>query len=85
MYISPKEFAHLLKSSTLNAAEQHGILKLLPSLTSQQIQEIGHVLMADHESQNLVVRAAEKKAHEVLDHFDDALKSLSNYKGEADS
>lgn len=77
MYISPKEFAHLLKSSTLSAAEQHGILKLLPSLTPEQIQEIGQILMADAEAQHLLAKSVEEKAQNILHNFDADLKSLS--------
>lgn len=77
MYISPKEFARLLKSSTLSATEQHALLNLLPSLTSEQIQEIGQGLMADGESQTVLFEEVEKRSSMMLHGFEAELKSIS--------
>lgn len=77
MHISPQEFARLLKSSTLSATEQHALLNLLPSLTSEQIQEIGQGLMADGEAQTVLFEEVEKRSSMMLHGFEAELKSIS--------
>lgn len=78
MIITSHQFAHYLKHSTLSPAEQHGILKLLPSLTKEQIQEIGAVLMTDVESQTSITKDHERKRDQLLLGFSIEMEQLKN-------
>jgi hypothetical protein len=80
MYISPKQFADYLKNSTLSPKEQQMILKVLPTLTSDQIQEMGKVLMGDVQAQEGILEEHEQQRDQLLLKFSielDQLKSES--------
>jgi len=78
MFITPQQFAVYLKKSTLSRAEQHEILRLLPSLTPKQIQELGRVFMSDVEEQTLVVSEHERKRDQLLLQFSVEMDQLKN-------
>lgn len=78
MTITPQQFAEYLKQSTFSPAEQHGILKLLPSLSPDQIQELGKVLMSDVVSQKSVLKEHEQKRDQLLLKFSVEMDQLKN-------
>lgn len=49
--ITPKQFADLLKKSTLDPRVQRALLKALPSFTLDEIQALGKILQQDNDSQ----------------------------------
>lgn len=78
MYITPQQFAEYLKKSTLSPAEQRNVLKLLPSLTAEQIQELGKVFMDDVEEQKEVLQDHERKRDQLLLKFSVEMDQLKN-------
>jgi hypothetical protein len=78
MYITPQKFAEYLKNSTLSPTEQRNVLKLLPSLTAEQIQELGKVFMDDVEEQQEVLQDHEQKRDQLLLKFSIEMEQLKN-------
>ena len=77
MYVSPEEFARLLKRSSLSTKEQHSVLRLLPSLTSEQIQDLAKVLFGDVKSQEQILQEFRLKREQLLVEFEHELEKLN--------
>ncbi|HCW32309.1 MAG: hypothetical protein UT36_C0010G0063 [Candidatus Peregrinibacteria bacterium GW2011_GWF2_39_17] len=76
--ISPSQFAHLLKNSTLNAVDQIAILKILPTLSLAQIQNLAQILKADNEAQQRIFATANRKRDLLILKFSQEMEHLAS-------
>ncbi len=64
--ISPKHFAQVLKNSSLDPQDKVAILNLLPTLTPEQIEEIGKILEEDNAKQEDALSKAKLKVDVLM-------------------
>ncbi|MFA5842383.1 MAG: hypothetical protein WC882_01745 [Candidatus Gracilibacteria bacterium] len=69
MKVLPKQFAYLLKHSTLNPREQQAVLELLPHLSFFAIESLSEVLLKDVEGQEKILTDAERKRDALILQF----------------
>ncbi len=74
--ITPEQFAKLLKTSTLDANEQHAVLDLLPTLSENQINELAEILKTDNTKQDQAMKQAQSKSEEILLKFGLQMKTI---------
>ena len=75
MPFDPKTFGQNLKKSTLSKTVQEAVLKLLPKLKIQQIEEIDAILKTDIKKQESIFKKAKLKADIIIKNF----KNCSRY------
>lgn len=56
-----QQFAHNLKNSSLSPQVQQALLNLLPTLTNEQIDEIGEALLQDTQEQENILKQLQLK------------------------
>lgn len=76
MLLTPRQFVHLLKNSTLTPIEQQAVLDLLSSLSPEQIQQIAALLKRDHESQERLRADVEGRRDALLLQFNVEAKKI---------
>jgi hypothetical protein len=69
MPFDPKTFGQNLKKSTLSKTVQEAVLKLLPKLKIQQIEEIDAILKTDIKKQESIFKKAKLKADIIIKNF----------------
>jgi len=75
--ITPEKFVELLKCSTLSLVDQRALLSLLPTLTMDQVQEIGKILKADCLEKKHLVGAMERERDKVILSFEADIRQLN--------
>lgn len=76
MLITPKQFVHLLKNSSLSPIEQQAVLDFLSTLSSEEIQKLAQVLKRDVEAQERLMTDIEGKRDALLLQFNLEAKKM---------
>ncbi|MBI2453193.1 hypothetical protein HYV56_00655 [Candidatus Peregrinibacteria bacterium] len=76
MYISPQQFAQLLRNSTLGGEQQKAVLKILPFLSFDHIQKIAAALQNDVNIQQRIDAQTQNKLEKLFLEFQIRLDSV---------
>ncbi|MFC1616488.1 hypothetical protein ACFL21_05075 [Patescibacteria group bacterium] len=76
MKISPKEFAELLKGSTLDKEQRKIIVKSLSSMSPEMIEGLTKILKTDSDHVKKVVKEVDEKQKAEVEDFKKEIKDL---------